>query len=256
MAEVLGTAVGVLSLALQVAGGLHDIASGMRGAPSEVKDFAAQIEELTGIMSSVYQILESQQHLFKPQLFKQVHSAFQRFEDLIREIKKLIPAGTTKRTSWKPFLWAFSNRKKVRESMGQSIEAIKSSMQLVLNMASLATSSSSHGVISDLALKLDILGADVKRCHKVVQRLEHGSGNGNTPGKRDTVAARNLRMQHQANVREDAATWLYRLVFLPATQPSESIPDRAGEGSGGSSTNDTPTIDPRSSTHRQEQISK
>ncbi|KAK3378946.1 hypothetical protein B0T24DRAFT_694229 [Lasiosphaeria ovina] len=233
--SVLGTTVGILSFALQVSGALHDIAADMDSAPKEVENFATQLDELTVIMSDVSVMLEKEQHLFTPELFKQVNSAFQRFDAVNQDIKKAFPVGKMKRSSWKSFLWAFKTRKKVQGSMN-SIEAIKSFMSLVLQMANLAATLSEKSAPPNQAIGqggqavalYSIVGGVIERNRKVIKRQLDSKSRRST-GKKDT--AQHLRIQHSSSVSEDAATWLYRFVFFPATQQSTSPPIQASGGS-------------------------
>ncbi|GAB1317701.1 hypothetical protein MFIFM68171_07911 [Madurella fahalii] len=231
--SVLGTATGVLSLAIEVSRALHEIAAHMRDAPRDVENFALQLEEVTAIMASVHRILEKEQHLFTPELFKQVHSAFKRFHAINQDIKDMIPAGAMRRASWKSFIWAFRNRKRVKGCM-ESIEAIKSFVGLVLQLANFAATrneqvqtpeTTPNNQDAKLSTLYSIVGSAVEKNRKVIQR-QCDSEARKSNRRKETATQHHLRIQPSSDAVEDAATWLYRLVFLPATQHPSSVSDR------------------------------
>jgi hypothetical protein len=96
--SVLGTATGVLSLAIEISKALHKIAADMHDAPKDVENFALQLEEVTAIMAFVHRLLAKEHHLFTPELFEQVHSAFKRFDAINKATRDIIPVGEMKQT--------------------------------------------------------------------------------------------------------------------------------------------------------------
>ena len=231
----MGTATGVISLAIEVSKTLKKIAEDMRDAPGDVKNFALQLKEVTAIIVLVQHILQKEQALFTPLLFEQVHSAFERFHSINQDVKSIIPVELMDRASWKSFLWAFKNRKRVKDCM-ESIEAIKSFMGPVLQLATLTATRNEQVQISEMAApnnqdaKLSNLYSTVSIAVEDNRKLIHRQQNSNSGpqksiSKKDASTQHHLLIQPTSGPIEDAATWLYRLVFLPAAQASSSPPD-------------------------------
>jgi hypothetical protein len=116
----------------------------------------------------------------------------------------------------------------------ESIEAIKSFMSLVLQLANFAatrneqvqtpetTPSNQHAKLSTL---YSIVGNTVEKSRNVIQK-QRDAGARKSKRTKNTAAKHHLPIQPSSGAVEDAATWLYRLVFLPAAQYPSPSSDR------------------------------
>ncbi|KAF9633985.1 hypothetical protein BFW01_g4880 [Lasiodiplodia theobromae] len=232
--SIIGLVVGVISLALDVSGSLHEIASNMRGAPKEVAVIAIQLDEVIEVMTAVRTILEQEQQLFTPELFKQVQSAFQRFRSVNQQIKQTIPAKSMKENRWGSFKWAFSARGKVKSFM-DSIEAIKSFMNLVLQLATLSVVTKQAHTTHETVLHAEKIAGVYAVVERVVEKnrqIIERQHNANKHQPADTESDKqNPRIQVGHRVSEDAATWLYRLIFETSVQEIVAAPKTSARSS-------------------------
>ncbi|KAI9700968.1 MAG: hypothetical protein M1820_006613 [Bogoriella megaspora] len=236
--SVLGTATGVISLALGVYQALFEVAKHMHGASQEIRDLAEKLKEVTEMISVVHGVLDTNRHLFKPEFFWDASSVFQRFRSLNENIEKLILHGAPKRASLKALRWALHGRKKAKDFTTE-MESFKLSVNISLQTAVLAIAAKGENKISDdhsnqderIATQNTILGSAIDSSRQYIQKRQDLGGR-EIEGKQKNPRSRNSnewrsmnqedRIQNAFLGSEDAATWLYRLVFLPSSRSSDS----------------------------------
>ncbi|KAI1841930.1 hypothetical protein JX266_011900 [Neoarthrinium moseri] len=225
-----------------------DIVSGARNAPKEAFDIARAISDLSIILSELRRVLKDGSEIYRRKLLRRVQSAMRRIERLHGVISEML--DVTSKTA--RIMWSFRRSKATTilyqiESHKTGINMILHTMVLAVQLKQLARSRTSINDVQQTSDKDDVLLAR-QQAENLVQMsycsirdlLDQGGqgqqssmgdpdiqddGDSNVSdhddeGSGETNSSNQLMLRKIPN--EDAAMWLYDLVFSPATDADAS----------------------------------
>jgi hypothetical protein len=135
MAEIIGiigSSIAIANAAATLSRVLFDITETLKNARSEIADIAQTLSLLSGTLHFLADVLNTQQHLCKPTLFQNTRDIIGQYKQVDVELRKLIEnPNQLARLTW------HIKKAKVK-SLLQRLEAIKTSLTLVLNVIQLA----------------------------------------------------------------------------------------------------------------------
>jgi hypothetical protein len=129
---IIGSAIAVANTTAALSRALFDIVETLKNARKEISEIAQQLLFLSGNLHSLADIIQSQESLCKPELFRNTKAILGQYSQVETDLRELIETPS----ALKKLMW-YINRTKVK-SLLKKIEAIKTLLILELNVIQLA----------------------------------------------------------------------------------------------------------------------
>jgi hypothetical protein len=143
MADPLSVVAGVTGVSVacaQIAHSVHTLCDKFRNAPRDVREIGRNMLDLSGILDSLGEILQRGKGSYKPRLLRDTNAITKRLNRVIKQVDKLI----NRRPSFRGRMtWALFDHTKTEELL-RKIEALKSTLTMVLAVVQLALAQSTH----------------------------------------------------------------------------------------------------------------
>ncbi|KAL1640076.1 hypothetical protein SLS58_007343 [Diplodia intermedia] len=212
--SIIGTAIGVAAVAVELSFKLHEIARTLKDAPREIEDIASEMSILTMILENIDDCLHNHRDLYKDRLGHDVVQILMRFGALTDELKSLLLNLTRKKFA----RWRFFKKRPRFQELLKKMEAVKTSMNLVLSVMNLAQvhrrreghPTTSYGVRRTVAESM------VETTRLSVERLQKAD---NETFESDGAGQTQISIRNGPHLQNDTAIWLYRLVYTSEPSP-------------------------------------
>ncbi|KAL1614375.1 hypothetical protein SLS54_009802 [Diplodia seriata] len=200
--SIIGTAVGVGAVAVELSFKLHEIARTLKDASKEIEDIASEMSILTMILENIDNCLHNHRDLYKDRLGHDVVQILVRFGALTDELKSLLLNLTRKKFA----RWRFFKKRPWFQELLKKMEAVKTSMNLVLSVMNLAQVHRRRTVAENM---VETTRLSVERLQKADNETFESDGAGQTQ----------ISIRNGPHLQNDTAVWLYRLVYTSEPSP-------------------------------------
>lgn len=142
--------IGVAATAVTVSKKLHEFVQAVEDAPKQLDMLADQISHNATLLECTVRLIDEHDGIFKEELRGVVHDVNGQFSNINSLFKKIfLPPGTRrrKRDKLRKIIAAFWSSQKIDELMFE-LEALRSTLALILNVAQLAEARISRQVIA------------------------------------------------------------------------------------------------------------
>ncbi|KAF4311504.1 hypothetical protein GTA08_BOTSDO12759 [Botryosphaeria dothidea] len=217
--SILGTAIGVATLAAEASKSLFKAADAISKSQEEARDLTDQLSSLTSTLVTIKSIVEEKKELFKENLFRRVYEITGKIEKITEKVKRMMNKAkrnkikiALKLTRVKPLLSSI-------RAMESSLQTILITMLVAKEQVRAPEERSDAHTHQKYANPYRILAESrVENDRQVIQRLR--SELEGAQKKYHNIRA----LHHHFQGQHDTATWLYHLVFTPDFPQAPVVP--------------------------------
>ncbi|EKG21155.1 hypothetical protein MPH_01511 [Macrophomina phaseolina MS6] len=217
--SILGTAIGVATLAAEVSKSLFRAADAISKSQEEARDLTDQLCSLTSILTTIKTIVEEKRELFNEMLYRNLQEITMRIEGIAEKVKRMVRSRSNR-------LRLAFRLDRVKPLLN-SIKAMESSLQTILITMLVAKEQvkapnerpKAHAQQKYANQYRLLAESRVENDRQVIQRLAFEAAIIQRRYRDNRSVHHHLRGQH------DTATWLYHLVFTPGFPQAPVVPN-------------------------------